>query len=128
MYYFTASGYNRTFHTAIDKTPFEAWTGRQPCLDQLLTFGSKITARKAKTGTNALDPNSFSGIFLGYTMPPWTILSTGTTRHSVTELPNISHPTNYNMEILLISKAPPPNISLKSSLALQTLNGAPIHY
>jgi hypothetical protein len=48
--------YNRTFHTAIDKTPFEAWTGRQPCLDQLLTFGLKITTRKAKTRTTALDP------------------------------------------------------------------------
>jgi hypothetical protein len=58
--------YNRTYHTSIDKTPFEAWTGRQPCLDRLLTFGAKITARKAKTRTTTLDPNSFSGIFLGY--------------------------------------------------------------
>jgi hypothetical protein len=58
--------YNRTHHTAIDKTPFEAWTGQKPCLDRLLTFGAKITARKAKSRTTALDTNSFSGIFLGY--------------------------------------------------------------
>lgn len=58
--------YNRTYHSAIDQTPFQAWSGHKPCLDRLITFGAKITARKAKHRTTALDPNSFSGIFLGY--------------------------------------------------------------
>ena len=58
--------YNRTYHQAIDMTPYQAWTGRIPCLDRLITFGAKITARRAKTRTTATDPNSFQGIFLGY--------------------------------------------------------------
>jgi hypothetical protein len=58
--------YNRTYHQAIEKTPYQAWTGRIPCLDRLLTFGAKITARRAKARTTATDPNSFQGIFLGY--------------------------------------------------------------
>jgi hypothetical protein len=37
-----------------------------PGSTRLITFGSKITARKAKTRTTALVTNSFSGIFLGY--------------------------------------------------------------
>ena len=31
-----------------------------------MTFGCKITARKAKARTTALDPNCYEGIFLGY--------------------------------------------------------------
>lgn len=58
--------YNRTYHQSIEMTPYQAWTGRIPCLDRLLTFGAKITARRAKTRTTATDPNSFQGIFLGY--------------------------------------------------------------
>ena len=37
-----------------------------PTLEHLLIFGSKITAKKAKKCTMALDPNVFDGIFLGY--------------------------------------------------------------
>jgi hypothetical protein len=44
----------------------EAWTGQKPCLDQLLTFGAKVTACKAKNRTTALNQNHFSSIFLGY--------------------------------------------------------------
>jgi hypothetical protein len=48
--------YNRTYH----------WLGPIPTLDNLLTFGSKITSKKAKNQTMALDPNAFEGIFLGH--------------------------------------------------------------
>ena len=51
--------YNRTYHKAIDMTPYQSWTGRIPCLDRLLTFGAKITARKAKNRPTAMDPNTF---------------------------------------------------------------------
>jgi hypothetical protein len=54
------------YHQAIEKTPYQAWTGRIPCLDRLITFGAKITARRAKARTTATEPNSFQGIFLGY--------------------------------------------------------------
>jgi hypothetical protein len=58
--------YNRTYHQSIDNTPYQAWTGRIPCLDHLITFGAKITTRCAKARTTTTDPNSFQGIFLGY--------------------------------------------------------------
>ena len=58
--------YNRTFHTAIEKTPYEAYTNQRPILDKLLTFGTKIIAKKAGRRKNALDPNAYDGIFLGY--------------------------------------------------------------
>jgi hypothetical protein len=58
--------YNQTYHSSIECTPYEVWTSHTPCLDRLITFRSKITVRKAKNRTTALDTNSFSGIFLGY--------------------------------------------------------------
>jgi hypothetical protein len=58
--------YNRTYHSAIGMTPHQRWLGPIPTLDNLLTFGSKITSKKAKNQTMALDPNAFEGIFLGY--------------------------------------------------------------
>jgi hypothetical protein len=58
--------YNWTYHSSIERTPYEAWISHKPCLDRLITLGSKITARKAKNQTTALDTNSFSGIFLEY--------------------------------------------------------------
>ena len=67
VYFVTKRAYrNRTYHTALDMTPYQAWTGRIPCLDRLITFGSKITARRGKARTTATDPNAFQGIFLGY--------------------------------------------------------------
>ena len=38
--------YNQTYHSAVQMTPFEAYTGRVPVLDNLITFGSKITANE----------------------------------------------------------------------------------
>jgi hypothetical protein len=58
--------YNRTYHSAIGMTPYQRWSGRIPSLDNVLTFGSRITSKKAKNCTTALDPNAFEGIFLGY--------------------------------------------------------------
>jgi hypothetical protein len=57
--------YNRTCHSAIGMTPHQHWSGCIPTLDNLLTFGSKITSKKAKNRTTALDPNAFEGVFLG---------------------------------------------------------------
>ena len=50
----------------MDKTPYQAWTGKIPCLDGLLTFGAKITSKKARSRRNAGDANIYHGIFLGY--------------------------------------------------------------
>jgi hypothetical protein len=58
--------YNRTFHSRIDKTPFQAYTKRIPTLDGLITFGCRVTPKKAGRRNTATDPNSYDGIFLGY--------------------------------------------------------------
>ena len=58
--------YNRTYHSAIGMTPFEAYTGRLPSLDSLITFGTKITAKRPGDGPNTLNPWTYDGIFLGY--------------------------------------------------------------
>ena len=58
--------YNRTYHSAIDMTPYQAYTHRTPTLDGLLTFGCKITPRKTGKRRHALDSHHFDGIFLGY--------------------------------------------------------------
>jgi hypothetical protein len=58
--------YNRTIHRSLDKTPYEAYTAKRPLLDNLLTFGCRLTPKKAGPRTTALDPHHFDGIFLGY--------------------------------------------------------------
>ena len=58
--------YNRTYHSAIDMTPHQAFTCCKPTLDSLLTFGCTVTPKMARDWTSALDPNSHHGIFLGY--------------------------------------------------------------
>jgi hypothetical protein len=58
--------HNRTHHSAIDMTPHQAFTGRKPTLDNLLTFGCRVTPKMARNRTSALDPNSHHGIFLGH--------------------------------------------------------------
>lgn len=58
--------YNRTCHSSIEQTPYQAYTKRIPTLDHLLTFRCRLTPKKARNRTSALDPNSYSGIFLGY--------------------------------------------------------------
>ena len=58
--------YNRTYHSAIDMTPYQAYTHRTPTLDGLLTFGCKITPQKTGKRCYALDSHHFNRIFLGY--------------------------------------------------------------
>jgi hypothetical protein len=58
--------YNHTYHSAIDMTPHQAFTRRKPTLDNLLTFGCRVTPKMARDRTSTLDPNSHHGIFLGY--------------------------------------------------------------
>jgi hypothetical protein len=58
--------YNRTFHSSLDMSPYQAYTGRRPTVDGLLTFGTRVTPKKSRSRTTALDPNAHDGIFLGY--------------------------------------------------------------
>jgi hypothetical protein len=58
--------YNRTYHTAIDQTPYEAFTGFKPLCGHILTYGCTITAKKPSGRPTKADPNTYEGIFLGY--------------------------------------------------------------
>jgi hypothetical protein len=60
--------YNRTYHTAIEMTPYQAATGHIPPMDKLLTWGCRVTPKRSnKVRTTKADPHSHHGIFLGYT-------------------------------------------------------------
>lgn len=91
---------NRTYHSAIEDTPYRAWTGRKPTLDGLLTFGCKITSKKTGKRPSTNDPHVYDGIFLGYraTMDNIVFWNTKskqkmTTRHyTVDELEYGRHP------------------------------------
>ena len=58
--------YNRTYHSGIKTTPYEAWTTRVPHLHKTRIFGSKVTVKESKDRRTSLDPNTYKGIFLGY--------------------------------------------------------------
>ena len=58
--------YNRTYHSALQLTPMQVYTGRVPLMDNLVTFGSKITAKKPGTRPTTTNPWTYDGIFLGY--------------------------------------------------------------
>ena len=47
-------------------TPYEAYTGRVLSLDSLITFGTKVTAKRPRERPNTLNPWAYDGIFLGY--------------------------------------------------------------
>ena len=47
-------------------SPYKAYTNQTPTVDGLLTFGSRIVAKKAEQRNNAADPNAYDGVFLGY--------------------------------------------------------------
>ena len=51
----------------MDETPHEAWTGKQPSLKHIKTFGSPVIAKETGTRATKVDPNAFDGIFLRYT-------------------------------------------------------------
>jgi len=58
--------YNRTYHSAIKMTPYQAYTYMVPSLDNLITFGTKITAKKPGNQPTTTIPWIYEGIFLGY--------------------------------------------------------------
>jgi hypothetical protein len=59
--------YNRTYHTAVGKTPFEAWNGTQPDMRHIRTFGTSVTVKNPGRRPTKDDPHCYHGIFLRYT-------------------------------------------------------------
>lgn len=58
---------NRLWHSAIDCTPYQAWTGKVPDISHLRVFGSLISPRRNGPRPAKLDKHTYDGIFLGYT-------------------------------------------------------------
>ena len=58
---------NRRVHSALGRTPYEAWFKLRPNLRHLKVFGSRICSKKAGKRTSKLDKHHFNGIFIGYT-------------------------------------------------------------
>ena len=58
---------NRIPHTALNMSPFQAFTGRKPDLSNLRIFGSRVFARKPGKRPAKLDHHTSKGIFLSHT-------------------------------------------------------------
>ena len=102
--------YNRTYHSAIDMTPHQAFTCCKPTLDSLLTFGCTVTPKMARDWTSALDPNLHHGIFLVY-LPNndiryWDIYTQSAKKQRATV-----NMMSLNMETTQINKAQHPSTS-----------------
>lgn len=58
---------NRSINSAIDnKTPFELWVGRKPCVNHLYIFGSKTYVLRKGSNGHKFAPKAIPGIFMGY--------------------------------------------------------------
>ena len=59
---------NRLPHASISKSPYEAFTGLKPQLENLRIFGSRVVAQTPRSKTGKLDLNNVAeGIFVGFT-------------------------------------------------------------
>eukprot|EP00804_Cyclotella_cryptica_P013246 CCRYP_007032-RA/>CCRYP_007032-RA protein AED:0.39 eAED:0.39 QI:0/0/0/0.5/1/1/2/0/451 len=58
---------NRRPHSAINKTPYEAWWDAKPDLSALKVFGSRVCVKVSGKRRAKLNRHDFTGIFLGYT-------------------------------------------------------------
>jgi hypothetical protein len=66
--------HNRLVHSALNKTPYEAWCGRKPDVAHLKMFGARVCVKQTGTRRCKLDRHNFTGIFLGYTATDQNIL------------------------------------------------------
>ena len=57
---------NRRPHSAIGKTPFEAWWDFKPDLSALKVFGSRVCVKVMGKRKSKLNRHDFTGIFIGY--------------------------------------------------------------
>ena len=78
------------WHSALDLTPYEWYTGRRPNLRRLRAFGSRVTTKIPRTRPAKPDCHAFNRIFLSYTATDlyiryWDLSSSRikTARHAV---------------------------------------------
>ena len=58
---------NRTYHTAIKKTPYEAWGDHKPDLKHMRTFGTPVTVKKPGNCPSKGHPHVYHGGVLRFT-------------------------------------------------------------
>jgi hypothetical protein len=58
---------NLLVHSAINKTPYEAWYDENPDLSSLKVFGSRVCVKVTGKRQAKPDRHDFTGIFVGYT-------------------------------------------------------------
>jgi dUTP pyrophosphatase len=58
---------NRLPHTAVNTTPYQAYTGKRPTLKYLRIFGCPVVIKNPGKRTTKLDLNTSAGRFLGFT-------------------------------------------------------------
>ena len=89
---------NRLWHSAIDQTPYGAWTGNKPDLSHLRVFGSLLSPRQNGHRPAKLDKHTYDGIFLGYpstTNNAWYIdINTGRVKNATT--PSVFDEAHYS--------------------------------
>jgi hypothetical protein len=91
---------NRTFHTELDSTPYQMYTGRRPTVDGLFTFGCRLTPKKS------------TAAFSWDITPRW-ITSIGTPTRKESKRQNTTNMTECNTDQHLKNVAQHPNISLE---------------
>ena len=65
--------YNRRIHSALKRTPHEAWYGHKPNLESLRMFRSRVCVKRLSKRYAKLDRHDFQGVFLGYSATDKTI-------------------------------------------------------
>jgi hypothetical protein len=89
---------NRLWHSAIDQTPYGAWTGNKPNFSHLRVFGSLLSLRQNGHRPAKLDKHTYDGIFLGYpstTTNAWYIdINTGRIKNATT--PSVFDEAHYS--------------------------------
>ena len=58
--------YDRLYHSAIGKTPYEAWTNKQPSLQHIRAFGAHVLVKRSGHRPTKADPHFYDGYFLRF--------------------------------------------------------------
>jgi dUTP pyrophosphatase len=99
---------NRLPHKTTNMTPMQAYTGVRPNLNKLRVFGSPVVARLPGKRIANLDPNTATGVFLGYTATDSKIYYQDYTTKKIKVATHVSFDeagyTNHPMKLTLLQQ------------------------
>ena len=78
---YSAYVYNRLYHDAIGKVPFNAWTGRRANVKHLRAFGARVLVKRSGHRPTKGDPHYYDGRFLRFTSTEKNIIYHDETTH-----------------------------------------------